>query len=432
MYNIIFAITSFAEYLIIYNFYNQISTRKLSQLKCFFIGLALFESCAIINIIFSNTTWLNAIYNIGVYILFGLLCFNIKPNKAVFYSVGLNILCGALEFIAAFLISAVTKTQTNTNLEEFNTLIIGAAISKSLYLITCLLLIKIIIKDKSEAKIPIALFIYPTIVICTLLLFWKFSVEFNVSKELQILLSAVSMLLFISVVILFLIYQHGIERENQLYSLHNEMEKIKIDRSYYDILQKQNENLLMYAHDAKKHLAAIESLNSNEQIAKYISTMTNELKSYSNICHSTNNALNVIIGRYITECEIKEINFSFDVHISSLNYIDDYDLVTVLGNLLDNALEAAEKSKEKIITLSTDHRNTYDVLILTNSCDEPPLANNKHLLTTKKNKNSHGIGIKSAKKALKKYNGDIEWDYDDKNNIFTLTVAILTELPKQM
>ena len=160
--------------------------------------------------------------------------------------------------------------------------------------------------------------------------------------------------------------------------------------------------------------------------------MTNELKSYSNICHSTNNALNVIIGRYVTECEIKGINFSFDVHISSLNYIDDYDLVTVLGNLLDNALEAAEKSKEKIITLSTDHRNTYDVLILTNSCDEPPLANNKHLLTTKKNKNSHGIGIKSAKKALKKYNGDIEWDYDDKNNIFTLTVAILTELPKQM
>ena len=72
------------------------------------------------------------------------------------------------------------------------------------------------------------------------------------------------------------------------------------------------------------------------------------------------------------------------------------------------------------------------MLILTNSCDEPPLANNKHLLTTKKNKNSHGIGIKSAKKALKKYNGDIEWDYDDKNNIFTLTAAILTELPKQI
>lgn len=423
--NIVFAITSFAEYLIVFNFYNQISSRKYSLMKCFIIGLALFESGSIVNIIFSSTTWINAIYNIAMYLIFGILCFKIKPNKAVFYSVGLNILCGALEFVAAFLISAVTKTQPDVHIEEINTLIVGAAISKSLYLLTCLLLAKVIKKDEIGAKIPVGLFIYPVIVVFTLLLFWKISIEFSINKELQIFLSVISMLLFVSVVVLFLIYQHGIERENELYLLHNEMEKIEIDRSYYDILQKQNDDLLIYAHDAKKHLAAIKSLNSDPQIDKYISTMNNKLRSYSNTCHSNNHALNVIIGRYITECEIKGIDFSYDVHLACFNYIEDYDLVTVLGNLLDNALESAEKSEKKTIALSTDHRNTYDILILSNSCDAPPVSNKRELLTTKKNKTIHGLGIKSVTRTLKKYNGDMEWDYNSDKKLFTLTVAFL-------
>ena len=81
--------------------------------------------------------------------------------------------------------------------------------------------------------------------------------------------------------------------------------------------------------------------------------------------------LDVIISKYATECEIKNISFSFDVCVTNLKYVKSNDLVTILSNALDNAIEAAEKSSSKTINIATDHINTYDVVTITNSCDTP-------------------------------------------------------------
>ena len=87
-------------------------------------------------------------------------------------------------------------------------------------------------------------------------------------------------------------------------------------------------------------------------------------------------------------------------------------------------MESAEKSEKREISLSTDYRNTYDVLIISNSCDNPPKSVNTKLLTTKSDKKFHGVGLKSVSKALKKYNGDYDWEYDQQNKVFTATVMI--------
>lgn len=155
--------------------------------------------------------------------------------------------------------------------------------------------------------------------------------------------------------------------------------------------------------------------------------MTSQLKIYSDLSHSGNHMLDVIINRYVTECKIKEVSFSFDVRLANFKYIDNYDLVTIFGNILDNALEAAMKSDKKKICLLTEHRNTYDVVILSNSCDDFPFKDSGILETTKGNKKTHGLGLKSVTKALKKYNGDLEWDYNDKDKVFTITLAFLED-----
>ena len=102
-----------------------------------------------------------------------------------------------------------------------------------------------------------------------------------------------------------------------------------------------------------------------------------------------------------------------------------FDLVSILGNLLDNALESAEKSTGKSIHLQTDHRNTYDVIIVTNSCDIKPLAQGNSLKSSKADKKQHGLGIKSIKSALKSYDGDYNWEYNEQSKEFIATVMIL-------
>ena len=106
-----------------------------------------------------------------------------------------------------------------------------------------------------------------------------------------------------------------------------------------------------------------------------------------------------------------------------MSFIEPTDLSTILNNLLDNAVEAAEKSKEKFINVkvSLNEHNTK-VLTIINSCDNEPVTKNDKLVTTKENSSGHGLGIKSVKRTLKNYNGDFEWFYDKEKKEFKVIV----------
>lgn len=98
--------------------------------------------------------------------------------------------------------------------------------------------------------------------------------------------------------------------------------------------------------------------------------------------------------------------------------------VAILGNLLDNAVTAAEHSLEKNIMLNTVHRNAYSVIIISNSCDTPPKQAGSNLVSTKSDTGFHGFGLKSVAKTVRQYQGDFDWNYDIGKKIFTVTVMI--------
>lgn len=422
--NIAIGVTYFLVMLISYIFFSQISERKRSFWFCCVIGTALFEIGALFDIIFNSTVWVNAITFIIIHFFFALLCFDINITKIVFYSILLDIFSAATEIVTIFIISTITDTEITAYTNNINFFIIDVAISKTLYLITCLIISTFVKEQKSNVKTPIALYIYPIVTVFALIMFWNICANYNLSNTHQILLSAVSAAMLFSTAILFIIYQDSVDRENQYLIIEREIEKANIDKKFYDILEQQNNELMIYAHDTKNHLNAIKALNNNEQIDKYLTQMTNELKAHSNTCHSGNHTLDVIINKYVTECEMNNITFKFDIRLSNLKTVSDYDLVSILGNILDNAIEASCKSKEKYISFQTNKVNTYDSIIIINSSDSPPKSINGELKTTKNDIRSHGLGIKSVKKILKKYKGDLEWEYDIDNKQFITTIIL--------
>lgn len=417
-------ISFFLEMLIAYVFFSQIGERKYNSWACCLIGTAIFEIGAIGDILFSNTIWLNITLTLIINILFAYLCFNMKMQKIIFYSVLLVIFSFALEVITIFLISTITNTETKAYIDNITLFIIELSICKSLYFFTCLILSNFVKKEKRNVKIPIALYFYPAVIVFLLVIFWNICTAYELSNTHQILLSVTSALMFFSTIILFIVYQDNVAKENQYLIIEQEIEKTNIDRKYYDILEQQNNELMLYAHDTKNHLNAIKALNTNEQIDKYLTKMTNELKAHSSTCHSGNHTLDVLVNKCVTECEIKDIRFDFDLRLSNLKIVDDYDLVTILGNILDNAVESASKAENKYISLTTNKVNTYDSIMIVNSCDTPPKSVERELKTTKKDKKSHGLGIKSVMKILKKYKGDLEWEYDSEKRQFTTTIIL--------
>ncbi|MBQ5592018.1 MAG: GHKL domain-containing protein [Clostridia bacterium] len=331
----------------------------------------------------------------------------------------------ATELIAIFSISALFNIELTSYNDNIYILLADVLTSKFLYFITLLILSGIINKNQKTSKIPLSFYLFPTAALSSLVMFWYIMTTYQLSKNTMIVITCVSVFLFLSTILLFISYHYNAEKEQELLLLRQESEKLNTDLKYFDILVNQNNNLRAYAHDTKNHLSAIRNLNTNSEIEMHLLKMSESLAQYSKVCHSGNHTLDVVVDKYVTECRLNGLNFEFDIKNNNLSTIEPYDTVTILGNLLDNALETAKTSKQKTVTFETDYRNDFFVIIISNSCDTNPILNGKALpSTTKANKQLHGFGLKSVRNTLKKYNGDISFDYDNREKVFVVTVMV--------
>ena len=200
-----------------------------------------------------------------------------------------------------------------------------------------------------------------------------------------------------------------------------EKQKEKINKEYYTELEKQYNSSNILIHDITKCLLNIRALSNekdNEKIIEYIDSIYNGyeikfLKQYSN-----NKLVNVIASRYAHLCDDEMISIEIDIRNIDFSFMNDCDLTALLDNLLENAYEAARKSKKKEIELKIDIRNEKYILFhITNSCDTEPKMIGNFYLSTKNDNNLHGIGLKSISRIIKRYSGKINCDYNNSKSM---------------
>lgn len=412
------------ELLISYIFFSRIARRRAKTYRCVLIGLLLFEFCSTINLAFHNNVYINTVLSIAANLAFALFFFEINRLQALCYSVILHAINFALELVTILAFTSILKTDATSITNNTALLLIVCIASKNIFFLICLALSRLVNPETTYAQVPTILFFYPVSVITCLSIFWYICGQTGISNRVQMLLATSSILIFGSTILLFITYQHQIEENSEFIRLKTEYSRIQTEKSYYDILERQNQDLMMYVHDAKNHLAAIQALNDNPNINDYVEKLSNQLKSYSKSCHSGNMMLDVMIHKYSIDCEQKGITLDYNVRSCNLLNMDDLDLVAVLGNVMDNAIAAAFHSQEKRVSLETTTRNGYSVIIVCNTCDCPPKVNGNVLLTTKEDGSYHGYGMKSVAKTLKKYAGDYRWRYDEHTRQFFTTVMI--------
>lgn len=411
------------EAVIFYVFFARVSTPKLSRWKILLIGLGLFEIGSVFNILFQNTVLVNTIVTLFVITLFFRLCFETSIKVALLYSLLLDGLNFAIESIIVFFFSSLLRIPTSEYQSNFMILFMETISCKAIFFMVCLMLSNWT-TNTAVRKIPASLFVYPVCVTACLLVFSYIISSEILTRDGQMLLAGTSGALLLSLIFLFSTFQHEIEKDGMLAIAQEENAHLKTEKEYFDILEKQNQNLMLYAHDVRKHLNAIRELSQDSNVNEYITNLCGELTAYTQSCQSGNKLLDVMMNRYVLDCELKEISFEYSVRECPLRCLEDLDLVAILGNLMDNAITAASESEKKWVSLTTSVRNTYNVIVIKNSCDMPPQAQGEQLLSTKENPRFHGYGLKSVAKAVKKYHGDQYWSYDPDNQIFTMTVIL--------
>lgn len=414
----------FVEMIISYIFFSNILAQRFSSPKCLMIGCGVFFVASAFNLLFNNNSTINGFVTYVAALIFALICFRARIQQYIFYSAILVVSNAAFEITAIFMSSYITGSGFRDYNHNLPLLLFETISSKALFFLFVLLMLKIIHPKGSFAKLPTSFFLYPVTATFCQIVFWHVCCQPDIRYHIQLLLSLASGCLFISSILLFVTYSHQVKKDSEAMQVKTELTRLQTEQSYYQILEQQNQQLMMYAHDAKKHLAAIQDLNEDSRIGNYVTALSQQLADYSRNCHSGNKLLDVMIHKYTVDCEMRGVQFEYDVKVCNLSQLEDIDLVAILGNLMDNAVAAAEFSAEKKVSLNTVHRNSYSVIVLSNSCDTPPKQSGSRLISTKTDAGFHGYGLKSAASAIGKYQGDYDWDYDIEQKLFTITVML--------
>lgn len=209
------------------------------------------------------------------------------------------------------------------------------------------------------------------------------------------------------------------------------------------LLESQNENALKnienidafvqqmkaVRHDMKNQLLIVRNyINSgkNDEAVEYINSLTdNYMPNIQEFLVTENDAFNAIVNSKIAICNQKGIYIEIKEKRSSLKDLDAVDTGVLFGNLLDNAIEAAEKTVDKRIVVEVQTRDSYLSILITNSINDSVLRDNKELATSKSDKELHGIGIKSVEAIVKKYDGMIK--FYEENGEFCCHILLYIE-----
>mgnify|MGYP002509489752 FL=1 len=220
----------------------------------------------------------------------------------------------------------------------------------------------------------------------------------------------------VAILSIFLFYyvMRTLEKEEALQKLQLRTEHARNQMAMYHTMQNHYEQQRRFLHDYKNQLNCIQGLLDNgktDEASAYISRITGNLRTQFGDINTNHTIVNIILNqKYQIACD-KNITMTFVINDLSELTMPEEDLVTLLTNLLDNAIEACEKldpsnmSIDRIIQFKMIWETGQLVLSIRNPVSSPVRIKNNTIVTSKKDSIQHGIGLSNVDFVIKKYGG---------------------------
>lgn len=228
-------------------------------------------------------------------------------------------------------------------------------------------------------------------------------------------------LLFTSLIVVyfFSVICAGFQREKKMYILESSN---KVLENALAVQNSNSENLKKVRHDITKHSANAAALIESGQITTAAALLKNVTETAERILphHNikTGNAIvDAIVSTKAAVCESKNIIFSYHIEPLKGICIEVADLSSLLSNLLDNAVEAAQKIPNGFIELEIFKYKAYYSICLKNSFlgEQSIIHKGTRLISTKSCGEIHGYGTLIIEEIANKYNGSFTWSIEDCN-----------------
>lgn len=189
---------------------------------------------------------------------------------------------------------------------------------------------------------------------------------------------------------------------------------LQLQNQYLNSVYTLDEHTRKVRHDLKNHMNIMRTLLEDEQggrvkTIEYINQYVKQTSLMYETVKTDNKVVNAVINSKLLYCAENGINTSVSV-CKDVSNLSDVEICTVLGNLLDNAIEAELKNDEheREIQLNINMEEDMLNIFVKNKIKESVLAANHELKTTKKDDKNHGIGMKNIYDIVTRHNGYID------------------------
>lgn len=210
-------------------------------------------------------------------------------------------------------------------------------------------------------------------------------------------------------------------REDQLF-----MERVKSETKRYRERSENFDRQRKREHEFKNQLLVIGELarnNKTEELIGYLNKMNVEIKEKTDVIDTNHVIVNSILNAKYHEAGEKNILFEIKINDLSGIRIEDEDIVLILSNLLNNAIEACANCERSFIRLKFVKEEYQTIISVVNTMRAQPIVEGGHYLTSKtENAQMHGVGIENIRETVEKYNGSCVIKHDDTSFRFAIVI----------
>lgn len=409
-------IINLIDYLIIFKYFNCFG-KKRNLKKKYCVGI--FFSCVVFVSVINQLQ--NQYINLILCILM-IYLYSLSFSYGMSYHIVLPILYigfGIVAELIGFVILNISGSILSYPVQYYGSSFICEFIR---YLIVCVICsIKKIKLPKLSFKIGKFLVIIPisSIVICCIAIN---IIQNSKNNLVNIMCMVIIIMTITSNVLMFKMFFKVIDTLSDNYEKEMLLQEAEAKEQYYKEVEKSSREVQKIKHDFKNMLLAIYgNYIEKNKISEEISKIINELDESDKKIYTSNVVINTIINNKISQAEKLNIKTDVNIQVPKSVGFDYKDAGILLGNILDNAIEACEKinKEDRWIKIDMYHQRNTLFIKVCNSKTKEPVNINK---SSKRDLYNHGIGVSSIDSIVKKYDGYVE--FADKGEKFEVDVSL--------
>lgn len=413
-------------------FFKTIMTEKKLIDNLFLNYCTIIFSIAVTGFAISYMTeniWIKSIFIILLFIVVTYILYTSNPFVCFSTAVILYLLIVALDYFAILLLMSIFSRLTNILLNEKIIFPFAVMISKLLLFITVVTFNKIVCRNKNiqyVAKRNWLLLITQSII--SIIAFVAI-IELcsNLEKIPKIVIFSAIALLFSSLIV-FVYLENANRHESAIREKAIIQKQLDIEMSCIASLKNSYDSQRRILHDYKNHMNAIFHMLNNkkyDEASEYTKNLAGEIYYSLYRIKTNNDAIDIVLNQKDQAAMKKNITMDIKSGDLSLLNIPPEELIIIIANVLDNAIEACEKvSIKKIIRVKLVIENDIFIISVINPTKDLVKITNNKIKTTKKDPTIHGLGLQNVDLCLRRCNGDYEISCNKQEFQFTAFIRL--------